>query len=242
MSPALVNDLLNYDLKIVQDNNFFKFSIDSVMLAEFVKIDFKDKKLLDLCTGNAPLPIILSKYNLEITGIELQKSVYKLAKKSIKLNEINNVNMINDCIKKSDNYFPGNNFDIITCNPPYFKIGESSIINEQKEKAIARHEIKIKLEEIIQIAYNNLRNSGKFYLVHRTNRLIEIINLLSKNQFGIKRMQMVYYDKNSECSMILIEAKKNNKNDIKIMEPLFIKDFGGTYEINNSIGESRKKI
>ena len=129
---------------------------DSVMLAEFVKLDLKDRKLLDLCTGNAPLPLILSKYNIEIVAIEIQETIYKLAKESIRLNKITNINLINDCIKNMANYFPGNNFDIITCNPPYFKFDQNSIINEHNEKAIARHEIKIKikLEEIVQIAYN----------------------------------------------------------------------------------------
>ena len=224
---AVVNDLLNYNLKIVQDNNFFKFSIDSVLLAEFVKIDFRDKKLLDFCTGNAPIPMILSKSNLAITAIEIQKPVFELAKESIKLNNIENINLINDCIKNISNYFPGNNFDIITCNPPYFKVDQNSTINEHEEKAIARHEIKIKLEEIIEIAYNNLRSSGKLYLVHRADRLIEIINILNKYRFGIKRMQMAYYDQDSKCTMVLIESKKNNKNDIKIIKPLFTKDFGG---------------
>lgn len=226
MTANTIDDLLNYNLKIVQNNNFFKFSIDSVMLAEFVKIDLRDKKLLDLCTGNAPLPLILGSKPLSIIGFELQKSIYELALESVKINNFKNILLINDDVKNIANYFPGNNFDIITCNPPYFKYQESSIINESKEKAIARHEIKVKLEEIIEIAYNNLRRSGKFYLVHRTERLIEIIDLLSKYDFGIKRMQMVYYDAESKCNMILLEAKKNGAHDIKILKPLFVQDFG----------------
>ena len=226
-NSVVISDLLNYDLKIVQNNNFFKFGIDSVLLANFIKLNHRDKKLLDLCTGNAPIPLILSRENIEIVGIEIQEKICNLGLKSIELNKITNIKLINDCIKNITNYFPGNNFDVITCNPPYFKVDSESVINEHKEKAIARHEIKIKLEEIVQIAYNNLRDSGKFYLIHRTDRLAEIINLLNLNNFGIKRMQMVYYDDKSECSMILIEAKKNNKNDIKIEKPLFTKNYGG---------------
>ena len=236
MSHAVVNDLLNYDLKIVQDNNFFKFSIDSVLLAEFVKIDYSDKVLMDLCTGNAPLPMIMAGKIAEIHGMELQEEIYNLAIASIELNKIKGINIINDNIKNIGNYFPGNNFDIITCNPPYFKRLNTTKTNDNLQKAIARHEIEIKLAEIIEIAYNNLRSSGKFYLVHRSNRLVEIINLLNHYQFGIKRMQMVYYDENSKCSMILIEAKKNNKNDIEIMKPLFTREIGGSHENSSSAG------
>ena len=220
MVKNVINDLLDYNLKIVQNNNFFKFSLDSVLLAEFVKIDYKDKQLLDLCSGNAPVPLILSSKAKEIVAVELQKPVYLLAKESVTLNKINNIQLINDNIKNLKNYFPGNNFDIITCNPPYFKYNNDSIINESEIKAIARHEITIKLEEIVEIAYNNLRNHGKFYLVHRAERLVEIINILNKFNFGLKRMQMVYAGEEQNCSMVLFEAKKNSKNNVNILKPL----------------------
>jgi len=226
MSKNVKNDLLNYNLKIVQNDNFFKFSLDSIMLAEFVRVDFKDKVLLDLCTGNAPLPLILSASIKEIVAIELQEEINKLAQESIEINNITNIKLINDDIKNIDNYFPGNNFDIVTCNPPYFRYEENSKICEDKIKATARHEVEIKLEEIIQIAYNNLRSKGKFYLVHRADRLIEIIKLLNDNGFGIKKMQMIHYNSEKECSMILLEAKKNSKHDVKVIKPLFAEKYG----------------
>ena len=132
--------------KIVQNKDYFKFSLDSILLADFVNIRFTDKKLLDLCTGNAPLPIILSKKISEITCIEIQKEIYEMGIESLKINNIKNVKIINDNIKNWKNYFPGNNFDIVTCNPPYFKYEKNSIINDNKVKSIARHEIEINLE------------------------------------------------------------------------------------------------
>jgi len=226
MSKNVRNDLLNYNLKIVQNNNFFKFSLDSVMLAEFVKIDKKDKTLLDLCTGNAPLPMILSSRVNNIVAVELQNEIYEMAKESILINKITNIKLIEDNVKNIKNYFPGNNFDIVTCNPPYFKYHEDSKINEKKVKAFARHEIEIKLAEIVEIAYNNLRNKGKFYLVHRAERLIEIIDIFNEIGFGIKRVQIVYYNSSKECSMILLEAKKNSKHNVKIVKPLFTENYG----------------
>lgn len=219
---AVLNDLYDTGFKIYQNDDYFKFSLDSLLLAKFVKPDYKDKKILDLCTGNAPIPILLStNNNVEITGIEIQKEIYKLACESVKINNLKNVNIINDDLKNLKNYFPGNNFDIITCNPPYFKVEKNSLVNNNTIKSIARHEILITLEEIINISYKMLKDKGKLYMVHRTDRLIELINLLTKYKFGIKRLQIIYPNESSNGSMILIEAKKDCKHDVKIMPPIF---------------------
>ena len=192
MNNSELNDLYDTGFKIYQSKDYFKFSLDSLLLANFVEFNFTDKLVLDLCTGNAPVPIILSENKkIKIYGFELQKEIYELAVKSIKVNQIDNVEIINDDVKNSLNYFPGNNFDIVTCNPPYFKYTKNSIINENEIKSIARHEIKITLEDIIKIATKQLKAKGKFYIVHRSDRLIEIINYLNKYNFGIKKLQFV---------------------------------------------------
>ena len=139
----VVNDLLNYsNLKIVQDDNFFNFSLDSVLLPNFVKINKGTKKILDLGTGNAPIPMILSTMtSAKIYGIELQKEIYDLAIESLKINNLEDkIEIINDNIKNLDRYFEPNSFDVIVSNPPYFKYTEGSNINESIQKTIARHE------------------------------------------------------------------------------------------------------
>lgn len=224
MNNYELNDLYDTGFKIYQSKNYFKFSLDSLLLANFVEFNYTDKLVLDLCTGNAPVPIILSENKkVKIYGFELQKEIYELAVKSIKVNQIDNVVIINDDVKNSQNYFPGNNFDIVTCNPPYFKYTENSIINENEIKSIARHEIKITLEDIIKIAANQLKAKGKFYIVHRSDRLIEIINYLNKYNFGIKKLQFVYSSIDANSSMVLIEAKKACKNDVKVLKPIIKK-------------------
>lgn len=220
-----INDLYDYGYKIVQNPQYFKFSLDSIILADFVNIKKTDKKLLDLCTGNAPIPIILSNKIEKITAIELQKPIYKMAEESIKINKIDNIKLINDNIKNYENYFLGNNFDIITCNPPYFKYQKDSIINENMVKSIARHEITITIEEIISIASKLIKPKGRFYIVHRSERLIDIINLLEKNSFGIKTMQFVYDDYQKKSSMVLIEAMFDGKNNCQILNPLITKNY-----------------
>lgn len=224
MNNCELNDLYDTGFKIYQSKDYFKFSLDSLLLANFVEFNFTDKLVLDLCTGNAPVPIILSENKkIKIYGFELQKEIFELAVKSIKVNQIDNVEIINDDVKNSLNYFPGNNFDIVTCNPPYFKYTKNSIINENEIKSIARHEIKITLEDIIKIATKQLKAKGKFYIVHRSDRLIEIINCLNKYNFGIKKLQFVYSSIDANSSMVLIEAKKDCKNDVKVLKPIIKK-------------------
>ena len=221
----VVNDLLNYNLKIYQDSSFFKFSIDSVLLAEFVDINFKDKNIIDLCSGNAPIPMILStKFDKNIVGIEIQKKIYELGKKSIDLNNIKNINFINKDVKDISKIFDYK-FDIITCNPPYFKYNNSSIINKNKEMSIARHEIMIDLETIIYTAANILRDSGRLYLVHRCDRFIELLEYLKKYNFGLRKLEFVYDNKNSNSCFLLIEAKYKCKDDLKVLKPLFISEY-----------------
>lgn len=218
----MLNDLLNYDLKIYQDVDAFKFSIDSVLLAEFVNINFRAKNIIDFCSGNAPIPMILStKFNKNIVGVEIQKDIYSLGLKSIEYNKIENINFLNMDVKELSNYFDYK-FDIITCNPPYFKYNNDSIINVNSSKAIARHEIMITLEDIVSISSKIINDSGSLYLVHRCDRLVEILDLLKKYNFGLRRLQFVYDSMNSQSCFLLIEGKYKCKDDLKVLEPLYI--------------------
>ena len=213
----VLNDLYDYGLKIYQDNELFKFSLDSLLLAEFVNVNKNDKNLLDICSGNAPLPLIIGKkYNIDITGVEIQREIYLLAIKSIVENNLSNIEMLNCNAKDLKNYFPGNNFDIITCNPPFFKVNETSLINEERKKAIARHELTITLEEIFDIVKGLLKDKGAFYLVHRPSRLEEIINLATTHNLHVKKMVFIYSNWKKEAIMVLFKMVKNSSPGVKI--------------------------
>lgn len=221
----MINDLLNYDFKIYQNENSFKFSIDSVLLAEFVDINYKAKNIIDLCSGNAPIPMILStKFDKNIYGVELQKEIFELGKKSIELNNINNVCLINEDVKNIIYRFDFK-FDIITCNPPYFKLDNNSIINDDYSKAVARHEISITLEDVIRVSSKIIKSSGSLYLVHRCERFVEILDLLKKYRFGLRKLQFVFDNENSNSCFLLIEAKYECKNDLKVLKPLYINKY-----------------
>lgn len=232
MGKIEINDLVYFkDIKIVQDKDYFNFSLDSILLPNFVEITRKTKKILDMCTGNAPIPLILSmKTDAKIYGVELQKEVYDLAKETIKINNLDNqIELINDNIKNLKKIFDTETFDIITCNPPYFKKKDDSIINENKVKSIARHEIEMELEDVMIISKALLKNEGSLTLVHRTDRLIEIIELMKKHNIEPKRMRLIYPKVNMESNLVLIDGRKNGKEGLKILPPLYIHNDDNSY-------------
>ena len=234
----VLNDLLGYnDLKIYQDTDWFSFSLDSVLLPNFVTLSNKTRRILDLGTGNAPIPMILSTMtSADIYGIEIQEDVYELGRESIIYNKLDNrIKLMNDDMKNLDKYFDPNSFDVIISNPPYFKIEEQSKKNDDIHKIIARHEEKIKLEDIIKLAKKYLDNDGVFAMVHRTDRLIEVIELMRKHNLEPKRLKLIYPKENTNSNMFLIEGRKNGKPGLKIESPLFVHAESGAYleEIND---------
>ncbi len=220
----VVNYLLGYkDLKIVQDTEMFNFSLDSVLLPNFVTLNKKNSKILDIGCGNAPVSLILStKTNAEIIGVEIQKKVYDLAIKTVKLNNLEKqIKIINEDINNLYNDLESDTFDTIVCNPPYFKIDDESNLNISEYKTIARHEIKLNIEQIMNIAKKLLKNNGNIAIVHRPNRLIDVIETMKKNNIEPKRMQLVYPKLDKEANILLIEGVKNGKPGLKILPPLY---------------------
>lgn len=232
-----INDLLNINnLKIYQNDDWFKFSLESVLLPNFVTINPRCKKILDLCTGNAPIPLILStKTKASIVGVEIQKDVYDLAKKSVEINKLSNqITIINENLENLNKYYNSDYFDVITVNPPYFPNIEKSIKNIDIHKTIARHEVYTNLENIIKTSLYLLKNGGYLALVHQTNRFIEVINTLQKYNFSINKIQLIYPKENEESNLFMIEAIKNGHSGVKFLKPMYIHNSDGSYkeEIN----------
>ncbi len=224
----VINDLYDYEnYKIVQDNEVFKFSLDSILLAEYVTNLKQSDVVLDLCTGNGAVPFILSNYfPNKIVAFEIQEYIVKLAQEGIKLNGLDKqIELIHDDIRVINNYFPGNNFDVVVANPPYFKYHESSLINENENKAIARHEICLNLEDIFKVVKYALKEYGIFYLVHLPERLEEILYLCEKNRIIAKQIQFIYTKGDKNATMVLIKCIKNAKNSVKVFAPLYIGDY-----------------
>ena len=224
--------LLNKNLKIIQRSDYFNFSIDSLLISEFVNIQKNTKKILDLGTGNAAIPLFLSKKtSAKIYGIEIQEISYNLALRNININSLNEqIYIIYDNMKNYLKYFNVGSFDIIVSNPPFFKINENTnFLNELEQLSIARHEVKINLEELIKIASELVKDRGYFYLVHRADRLSEILNNLLNYRFEAKKIKFCYTTKYKNAKIVLIEAIKNGKPGLTILPPLIINKENGEY-------------
>lgn len=224
-----IHELLGYEkIKIIQKDQMFSFSLDSMLLAHF--IDTKNaKNIIDLGTGNAPIPLFLTlKTDAKIYGIEIQEEVYDLAKRSVELNNFENqITILNRDLKNVYQEVGANKFDIVSSNPPYFKYQKDSLINKNDYLTIARHEVKATLEDIVTEAKKLLIDGGRFNMVHRVSRMSEIFKCLEDNNFGIKRVQLIYPKYQGDAMMFLVEARKNKKSDIKFLEPIYVYDKDG---------------
>ena len=224
-----INYLLGYEnLKICQNDTMFKFSLDSVLLPNFVTLSSKKVKILDIGCGNAVIPLVLTTRTAnKIDAVEIQKDVYELGKKSIEINNLKNqISIYNEDIKNYSDKLESDQYDTITCNPPFFK---SMKENESNYKAIARHEKSLDLDSLMKISKKLLKNNGNIAIVHRTERLIDIIFSMKKNNIEPKKIQFVYPKKDKESNILLIEGTKNGNPGIKMLEPLYIYDENNQY-------------
>lgn len=228
----VINDLIGYkNMKIIQNPKWFSFSLDSVLLPRFVTINKDTKNILDIGTGNAPIPLILStRTKAKIFGIEIQKDIYDLAQESIQINNLQDqIKLINDDVHNIGQYFKYGFFDVIVSNPPYFRVKEKSKINEDIHKTIARHELKLDLEDIVKISSLYLKNGGILAIVHRSERLIELITLLKKYKIEPKKIQLIYPKIGEESNIVLIEGRKEGNKGLKILPSIIAHNNDGTY-------------
>ena len=217
----VINNLLNYNkLKIYQNSDWFSFSLDSVLLANFVKVNNK-MQIIDFCTGNAPIPLFLStKTKSNIIGVELQEKIYDLAKKSVDINNLNSqITILNKDVNDISNIYKTDSFDLITCNPPYFKMSEQSNVNNNEIKAIARHEISLCLDDIFKCARKILKNNGKIAM-----------SSMKQNNIEPKRLKIIYPFENSKSNLVLIEGVKNGKPGLEIENSLVVHNIDGSYK------------
>lgn len=240
----VLNDILGYkNLCIFQDPDFFCFSLDSVILANYSNIRLRDNNIIDLGCGNGVIPLIISRRTDKmIHGVEIQKECYNLAVDSVKYNNLEDrIELINSDIIDLDEKFH-NYFDLVLCNPPYFKINEKSYLNLSKEKQIARHELTMNLDKLFSVSKKILKNNGNINIVHRPERLIEIFDTMRKYNIEPKRIKFVYEYINKPSTLVLVEGQKCGKIGLKIDNPLVMYNLDGTKtsEYQSLINEVRK--
>lgn len=223
LEPNEVIEDLGEGFKIIQNKTMFCYGTDAAMLSEFVVAKPKEK-LIDICSGNGIIPILLCKYTrcTDITALEIQKEVCDLTQRSVKLNNLTDrIRILNEDLRNVKKLFPCGSFDVVTCNPPYMPVGTGKI-NESDSVNIARHEIMCTLEDVIFSSSYLLKNGGRFYMVHRAERLADIIYLMKCNNLEPKKMTMVTANPEAVPSLVLIEAQKDRKSGLIITKPIYV--------------------
>lgn len=234
-----IDDLQLKGLRIIQDIHGFCFGVDSVLLANFAQIK-KMQKVIDLGTGTGIIPILLAGKTQaeEIVGVEIQENVAEMSKRSILLNDIGDrVRIFNEDIKNCVSVFGKESFDAVTTNPPYKHYG-SGLVNPEDTKAISRHEIKCTLQDVLSASSGLLRSGGKLFMVHRPERIVDIIYFMRIYNLEPKTIRFVHPHPGKKPNLLLIEGLKHGKPFLKFMDPLYIHDENGDYtqEINDIYG------
>lgn len=227
-----IDDLQIKELKIIQNKNGFCFGIDSVILANFANEIKNNSRVIDLGTGTGILGFLLiAKNNIKnMVGVEVQEEVADMARRSIELNKLENIfNIINCNIKDILKNVEKETFDVVITNPPYKKLNTGGK-NIDEKKLISRHEILAELDDFIYASKQVLKDKGVLYMVHRPERLTDILESLRKNKIEPKKIKFVYSKKNSEeAKLVLIKAVKNGGKFLKIESPLYIYNDNGEY-------------
>lgn len=230
MEKERIDDLGIKGYQIIQKKEGFCFGMDAVLLSDFASVK-SGGKVLDLGTGTGILPILMEAKTKGsyFAGLEIQPDMADMAQRSVKLNHLEHkVKIVEGDICNASAIFSHDSFDVITSNPPYM-IGNHGLKNPREAKAIARHEILCRFEDISMAARKLLKNRGVLYLVHRSFRLAEIMEQLRKDGLEPKRIRFVYPYKEKESNIFLLEAVKGGKSGMIVEPPLIVYDAPNQY-------------
>lgn len=225
-----IDDLQRNGYRIIQKKKGFCFGMDAVLLSGFAQVK-EGEVAVDLGTGTGIIPILLeAKTNgKHFTGLEIQEEVAEMAGRSVRLNQLEDrVDIVRGDIKEASRLFGKASFDVVTSNPPYMN-DNHGLKNPDLPKAIARHEVFCKLDDVCREASLLLKSGGRFYMVHRPHRLVEIITALKTYKLEPKRMKLVHPFADKEANMVLIEAVRGGKSMMKVEAPIIVYKEPGVY-------------
>ena len=225
-----IDDLERNGYGIIQRKDGFCFGMDAVLLSGFVQVKLGEK-VLDLGTGTGIIPILLEAKTAgrHFTGLEIQEEIVDMAKRSVRLNQLEEkICIVQGDIKEAGALFSRASFDVVTSNPPYIQ-SAGGLKNPGEVKAISRHEILCTLEDVVREAWKLVRPGGRFYLVHRPQLLIEIISVMKRYALEPKRLKFVHPFLNREANMVLIEAVRGGGSMVKVEKPVIVFKEPGVY-------------
>lgn len=239
LMPGETLDDLQNGYYIIQKEKAFRFGVDAVLLSDFAAIKKKDI-VIELGTGTGIVPILLyaKKKPLSITAVEILEEMAEMASRSVLYNKLeDHIKVFTMDLNKAPDFFGKGSFNAVVTNPPYLKLG-SGIINPEEDQAAARFEVNCTLAEVVASAQKLLMPGGRFYMVHRTDRLADIIYTMREMEVEPKRIRFVHSSYNKKPHLLLIEGIKGGKPELKFMAPLYIYDAEGNYteEINTIYG------
>lgn len=218
-----IDDLHRNGYKLIQNKEKFCFGMDAVLLSDFAKVK-PGEQVLDLGTGTGIIPILLEAKTegKHFCALEIQEESADMARRSVELNELSEkISVTTGDIKEASKIFGAGVFNVVTTNPPYMN-DQHGLKNKDLPKTIARHEVLCSLEEVVREGAKVLKPNGRFYMVHRPFRLVEIINVLTKYKLEPKQIRFVHPYADKEPNMVLIEALKGGKSMVKIAPPLVV--------------------
>ena len=218
-----IEDLEDKRLKIIQAKDSYRFSVDSILLLNFIRLK-NYEKIIDLGTGSGIIPLLLfgKKKGLSIYGIEIQKDLADMARRSVELNKLQNgITIIQEDFRNLKNNFKNQQFDVVVSNPPYISMGQGKI-NPSINKAIARHEIKGDLEDMISVSNYLLKNKGRIYLIYRSAKLIKLVITLKRYGIEPKVIKLIHPRPGENANLVLLEGIKSGKEELKIEDPIFL--------------------
>lgn len=225
-----LDDLQRDGYKLIQNSKIFCFGMDAVLLSSYAVVNEGDN-VLDLGTGNGVIPILLKARTKgkHFTGLEIQDINVDMARRSVEYNQIQaDVEIIQGDIKEASAIFGGASFDVVTTNPPYMNENHG-LQNPESHKAIARHELLCTLEDVVREAAKVLKPQGRFFMVHRPHRLVEIFEQMRKYGIEPKRIRLVHPFIDKPANMVLVEGVRGGRPMLKVEEPLIIYKEQGKY-------------
>lgn len=236
-----LDDLQLKGIHIIQKKDAFRFGVDAVLLANFANIK-RNTRVIDLCTGTGIIPFVIAGKTeaRSILGIEIQEDFVDMANRSVKINNLNDrIQFICEDLKNLSELQQLEKADVVTVNPPY-KLMSSGIKNPKDKLAIARHEVLCTLEDVIIASRKILKDNGRLYMVHRPERLADILCLMRKHRIEPKRIRLVHPNSQKAPNIVLVEGQRDGGAFLKFEKPLYVYNDDGKYseEIDKIYGRS----
>ncbi|EJO7184785.1 tRNA1(Val) (adenine(37)-N6)-methyltransferase [Staphylococcus pseudintermedius] len=221
--------LIREDLRIIQNDAVFSFSTDALLLGHFTEVRKRDR-ILDMCAGNGVIPLLLSdKGNNVITGVEIQPQLVNMAVRSVQYNHLEDrITMVEMDINALIQAYSPAQFDLITCNPSYFKANQTNQHQLEAHK-IARHEIYCTLDDCLRVSNHLLKEGGRVVMVHRAERMLDLFESMRHYRIEPKRLHMIFSKPGKAAQTIVVEGRKGGRQGLDIAPPFYIYDEQGDY-------------